>query len=279
MDKTLWEPKEIEQDRIYSLHAGGRSIFAGYTGGEWRIASSFDRGRPDIRGWEEIGGFHDTAGTAGEGMESNWTRIVAPDRRNELRATPAMPDKPLVIRPEDSIFLPEEGKGLFFLEIPLWVRVTGSGKGESEREILLAELPTAEMSKTWFGNPSLGELCYVRRTRASREIPYPETEGTAEKSAAAVCPVMVRNSSSSHLEFGRFCLRTEFLSIYGGERRLWTSSVELDYRGKEETAQNTGTGAPEQLEGKGVLLAPPRAVPDNNLVRKSFSLLKDLTGW
>jgi hypothetical protein len=280
MDGTVWETREIEPDRIYRMQAGERSILAGYTGGEWRVASSLDRGRPDLRGWEEGGFLEDF----GDGSEYDWTRIVTPVSRPVLRAIPAMPDKPLVVRPEYPIFLPSGKEGLFFVEIPMWIRITGSeGKGFSG-ELLLNEVAVQEMSKTWFGNLSAGELCYVYRTRAANEIPPIDAAASSEISPApfvstAVCPVAVKNSASSLLEFGRFCLRTEFLSIFAGDDRLWTSAVQLEYRGQEEAAQSTGSEAPKQLTGVGTLLTPPRAVPDNSIVRKSFSLLKDLTGW
>jgi hypothetical protein len=269
MDRKLWEPKENEPDRIYRMDAGERSVFGCYTNGEWRIASSLDRGRTRQAGWEEIGSL---SGPGGEQAGYGWTRILSPASKPVIRAVPAMPDKPLVIRPLNPIFLPEGEEGRFFVEIPLWIRITGGGEGAGAGEVLLTEVSTKEMSKTWFGNFSAGELCYVSRFGAWSE----ETTAIAP---AAVCPVRVENSTGALLEVGRFLLRTEFLAVFEGKDRLWTSSVDLIYRGREEASQATGTEAPEQLEGEGKLLTPSRAVPDNSIVRKSFSLLKDLTGW
>lgn len=297
MDRSLWEKKEIDRDRIYRLQAAERIVFAGSVSGEWRIATSLQRGRSVLDGWEEIEG--DPGGKAA-GLD--WTRTVAPGSHHFLRAAPSMPDKPLVIRPESSIFLPEGKEGLFFVEIPLWLRITGTGKADGSDEIILAELPTRELSKTWFGNLSAGELCYISRTRFLSGVrddhlgtgaPEPggrgasmyadsEASEAAQTTAArttAICPVTVKNFSTSLLEFERVCIRTEFLSIFEGDNRLWTSAVELVHQGHEEASQTTGSGPPRQLTGEGRLLAPGRAVPDNSIVRKSFSLLKDLTGW
>ncbi len=276
MGRKLWEAKEIEPDRIYRMDAGARRVFGCYSNGEWRIATSLERGRSRQAGWEEIGSL---SGPGGEQAGYDWTRILSPASKPVIRAVPAMPDKPLVIRPMNPIFLPEGKKGQLFVEIPLWIRITGGGEGAGPGEVLLIEVPTQELSKTWFGNFSAGELCYVSRTRASSENPPPGTDGPAAAHTNAVCPVRVENSTGSLLEVGRFLIRTEFLAVFEGKDRLLTSSVDLIYRDREEASQTIGTGAPEQLEGEGKLLTPPRAVPHNSIVRKSFSFLKDLTGW
>ena len=121
--------------------------------------------------------------------------------------------------------------------------------------------------------PHGGELCYALRSRAKRAV-----EPAERAVHNAVCPVYLSNATATPLEVGHFCIHSEHLSIYRVPGRMWTNRVDVVYQGGEQDSQIvTVRGAP-QVEGETTLVSEPRRVAEQGLMRKSFQLLRTLTG-
>ena len=173
-------------------------------------------------------------------------------------------------RPALALKVPAGRDALFFISIPVWVRVTaGSPEG-----ITLCELPSMVLSNTWFGEPTAGELCYALRTRAVRSLEEVET-----RAYTAVCPITVSNQAPKELNFERLCVRVENLSVYQGADRLWTNQLEVRFQGEEQSSQVTiGREAPK-FAGEPVKVCEARQQADKTLLAQSFSVLRSLTGF
>ncbi len=134
-----------------------------------------------------------------------------------LTLEPALPDRPVVARPQhDVCFLPRT-RGDFYVGVVLWARVA-AGEG------LLTELPLQRPLDTWFGPSAMeGELCYASPTalltKVSEMRPYPHR---------AVVPVSIDNRGAESVWLHRLRIPAPNLMLYSGKHgRLWTERVTL----------------------------------------------------
>ncbi len=262
MDASFWEPVEVEPDVTYSGKIGAVEIRVKHALQDWYVAfetvceSSPDRPLKPLR-------------RKSQGDSLSWNRWTSGDEALVARLVPALPDKPVVVRPEAAIKVPAKQKALFFVGIPLWVQIT-AGK---DRVLRLCEVPTLVLSKTWFGDTISGELGYALKTRAMRDL-----SGVQPRISRATCPVLINNTSAADLDFRRLSLHVQSLGLFRGEVRLWTDQVNVMYRGEEQVSQISFSDHPPDLEGPCERIADPRQRPDKNLLKKSFQVMKMLTG-
>jgi hypothetical protein len=180
-----------------------------------------------------------------------------------------MPDRAVVVRPEQPISVPSGAQARFFVSIPIWLRIsTGSGKATR-----LCDLPTAVLSNIWFGDPMSGELCYSLKTRARRTFDAADTRPNC-----AVCPILIENAASEQLPLERVCVRTEHLAVYPGESELWTNAVTVKFRGADQTSDLNYEQSPPQWEPVGTPLCGPREPFSRGKLKRTFSSIKVFSG-
>jgi hypothetical protein len=262
MDASFWEPVEIEPDVVYGCKIGAVTIRVKYALKDWYLATepaeedSADRPLKPVRG-------------KAQRESSSWQRWTSGNESPVVQFVPALPDKPVVVRPEASIKVPSKQQALFFVGIPLWIRITA---GEN-RALSLCEVPTVVLSKTWFGDTISGELGFALRTRAMRDLSAVEP-----LTSRATCAVSINNVSAADLDFQRLSLHVENLGLFRSELRLWTDQVNVTYRGEGQVSQIGFSDGPPQMEGSCERIADPRVRPDKNLLKKSFQVMRMLTG-
>lgn len=193
---------------------------------------------------------------------ATWRRLGSISASPELRLSPLMPNRPVVVRPEVAYTILPGEKIQFYLGVPLWIGVYSQGK------VLLMEEPVLQLSNTWFGTPMEGELAFAMRTLAKREV-----EDLDFHPWRAVCPVRIKNQSKEKLQFERICLRVRYLDLYHAPvQGIWANESGLTVRGDSSWSRITyGRGAPGELK-QAKLLEKAR-----DEVRGGFSL-KSLTG-
>lgn len=253
--EIFWEAQRLEPGDWRVWDAGTLRLWAKRDRHEWRV---FSRREPEER--EEL-----TTGQSEEPpADASWNRWAFREEDAVIQLLPAMPALPVVVRPESPIRIPRGKEVLFFVSVPISLQLyIGPG-----RETFVYEEPTAVLSKTWFGEPTFGELCYALRTGASRSL-----EGIKKGRHRAVCPVRIRNRSEEELDFQKICIRTLYVSIYRGASRLWTSEVEVGYLGKNHFSEIAfGKEAPRHEPVKG-LLGPAREIAPRGFIKKSFESL------
>lgn len=199
-----------------------------------------------------------------------WVRWpVGPDAY-AVHLSPAVPVRPLVVKPELSFRLTPGATARIYVRVPLWVRVIVPGDDSRQ----LTEVPTVNLSDTWWGEFSDGELAYWLPTSARRTV------GSKNfASHQVVCPVELTNRSSDELEVEKIALRVAHLSVYLGERGLWSDVTRVRYRGGDEGSDINVTGqAPEESGGEGVRVALPREPLTRGFRARTFSRLRALSG-
>lgn len=202
--------------------------------------------------------------------ELSWTRWASGTVNPPVRVRPMTPDRPVVVRPAQPFRILKGGIARIYIRIPVWARIELAVEDDP---LQLTDIPTVELSNTWFGSLFEGQLCYWTETAARRSI-----EGFEPRPHLAVAPMFIHNQFQAELPLEKICLHTEGLSLYAGERGLWTSEVRVT---------NTGPGAPERIEvaagppeeaAGAEPVAEPRRRRASGFLARSVDLLQSLPG-
>lgn len=256
IDMEAWEPHRIEHGECLEAQVGPLHLWLRKSGDEIHIATER---RKDTESLTRISAFQ--AVTELKRTRLDWGRWVCGEECNKVALTPVTPDRPVVVRPELPVKIPPEGKALFFVSVPIWVRIT-AGNGKSSK---LCEKPSVDLSNIWFGDPMSGDLCYSLRSRARREIADKQVQPHR-----AVCPVTIRNASAEQVNVERFCVHVAHLGVYPGTSRLWTNGVKIGFKGEAEASQLEYSEKPPAYEKVGKVLSQPRTPVKTKLLKRSL---------
>lgn len=261
--RELWNPLPLREERTYRASLCTLELWLKHSKADWHVAH-----RPTPRELPAAG-LHPLAPGA-EPTDTVWSRWVAGGDSALAHLIPALPDRPVVLRPRHPLHVPRGRSALFFVNIPLWVRIQTGAPSAT----VLTEIPTIVLSKTWFGDPTSGELCYALKSKVLRRL-----EEVSNHPYTVTCPVSVENQAPSDLEFQRLCIHVEHLHVYRGQRRLWTNQVEVAFKGEELVSQITIRRYAPVFEQASERLCPARVPVDHSLLKKSFSFLRAITGF
>lgn len=215
----------------------------------------------------------DTAQKEGDTEDVVWNRWICGSGNVAYRLTPALPARSVVVRPVMPLqVLPGQSVDLF-VSIPVWLRISLVFEG-SETAVDLIEAPTVVLSKTWFGLPTEGELCYVLKTRARRRL-----EELRPDEHLAVCPLLITNSSDKTLGFDRLCVQPQFLGLYAGATHLWTNHGSLVYRGADTMMGLQFESQPPSIGGAAQWLCGPRETGRRSGVQRAYDSLMALSSF
>ncbi len=257
----LWNPVTLEQERDYYLYIGPLILWIRRSGDEWLLASGQ---RTDDAPTE-------ASAVAGEKPEEiEWTRFVLAEESTTVQLLPVLPDRAVVVGSETAVKILPGNRALFFVSVPVWIRVTVVGK--KKKRTALTEIETVKLSNTWFGDPMTGELGYSLTTSACRNL-----EDSVPVSYRAVCPVLVKNAASEPLDFQKLCIHVENLRVYGGSERLWTNEVTITYTGSDQPALLDFSARPPAREEECSLLSEERIPVNKSLLKKGVGILKYFT--
>jgi hypothetical protein len=197
-----------------------------------------------------------------------WSRYVSVSH-DRLELQPALPDRPIVVRPQAPVVILPDRWGRFYIRVPVWARFVSPAGGGFQT---MTEFPSRELSSTWFGDRQAGELCYAVKSRLLREV---DRSGGTEYAHAEV---MVQNSSPEPLKFERICIHTERMTLFRAAGELWCNEVKVVFRGSDQVSQLSFSKAPPDHVGRHTQVCPPRVNPDADLLSRTFSLIREIAG-
>jgi hypothetical protein len=250
-----WTASEVQTGTARSVRIGPLELGVKRTAGEWWVSTYRHEG--DDNGI--------SVPSQDEPMRGEARHWVATPGDERVAFEPAMPDRPLVVRPEAPLTMLPGQEALFFIGIPLWVRVLVG----RDREHLLCDVPAVVLSNSWFGTTTVGELCYASRTTARRDpadIPL--------KTYRAVCPLTVRNSAEEPLDIARLCLRPQYLQLFEGRQHLWTSEGRVTYRGRDQWSRVVYSRKPPRFEPEANVIGQPREKPMKGFLARSILTIR-----
>lgn len=265
MEKTgiaVWESVEIPQKRCALWSFPRRSIWVERIETEWHVLSL-----PGAR--REPDASYRIVARAQKPPSSEWRHYLHRDA-GTMQPSPVLPDRPVVMRPDRALTLLPGQSTIFFLEIPVWFRLSTSGY----RPARIFEEPLTVLTRTWFGDPVNGELCWGLATRLHHSV-----ESVGPSADHAVCPLMIENDSETDLEFQKICLHVENLSMFRGKRLLWTNSLHAVFKGPDQVTQMEIVHSPPGFEEGLVPVSEARLPAAGWNIRRTFGMLKYFTDF
>lgn len=194
-----------------------------------------------------------------------WSRWAPKELEDSVTLLPVFPDLPLVVNSEFPLRVTPKSSIKIYTRIPVWLRIS-MGK----TDMILAELPTVKLSRTWFGTPMEGELCYWATTKARRSL-----DNVEKKSHLVSCPIQITNKTEEDLDFDKFCLRVERLKIFAYQDELWADETRIVYQGEDQHSDITMSGQlPKGMEGA-KLISSPRKPLQRSLATRTFRKIFD----
>ncbi len=247
---SIWGDVELEPGKDRSVSVGEVELRFARNEADWRVGY-FGRIVGDsglVEGWRTVPG----------------TGLAPP------RLLPATPDLPVVLKPDTPVALVPGASVHYEVSLPIWVRVTVAGKrGRDLFTDTLADLPSHMIKRTWFGTPETGEVAYGWRFS-------PENSRSPRRDEFSV-PLTIRNRSESVLWFERLLLRVVHLDLYGTGSGVTSNSVTVSFKGLEQYSQITWGDGQSLIRAGYRKLAGCREPASNDIIRKSFIWLRDLT--
>lgn len=185
-----------------------------------------------------------------------------------LYLEPGLPDLPIVIKPSTDLKLLPGCTMNAFINIPMVLQLKF---GSSKKKILLQEFPLKSLSKSWFGDPESGEIAYFL------ESSLQDTPGSCSEEINGIhCPVSVINKTNQVLPLERMMLRVPYLTIYKGEKKYYSNTTKIAYKGQDQISQINIIKVPPDIEQNLALISSPRLAIDSGLLKKSFYFIKTL---
>lgn len=172
----------------------------------------------------------------------------------------AMADRPIVARPETSVFVPPGQHVTLYVSSGVWLQPKLNGH-------VLMDIPVYRPSDTWFGeNTREGEMCYASRTRARTEA----TESTISPHKV-VTPITIINRGLESVKIEHIRVPLTNLGLYTNEAGgLVSNSLSMILH--EDSKETSIEIVPIQKQkGKFQLVSPPRFEPDNSLLNQTIA--------
>lgn len=189
-----------------------------------------------------------------------WSRWATKAEIQRLRILPVFQDMPLVVNSEYPLKISSGTKIQIYTRVPIWIQLS-----VPQTNYKLIEVPTVKLSRTWFGTPLEGELCYHAKTKARRDLSQVEP-----KPYLANCPILISNKSDDDLNFENFCYRVERLGIYRHNDELWADETQIVYHGESLNSDVIMTGKlPDGIDRKH-RLSKPRKEIQKSLATRTF---------
>ncbi len=258
----LWDEHSIERDKCSKITIGTLKIWVTIVDDEIHIGTQKKLRNQTVNSSQAL---FERNQPLPKGLE--WTRYIADKNSSKLTFKPAMPDRAVVVRPAQPLKLPPGRKAVFYVGVPIAVRI----EAPELNGTVLAEIPTAELSNIWFGDPLAGQLCYSLTSKASRQ--FIDLQKTPN---IAVCPVTVGNKSKEMIDIERICVQTQHLAIYEADEMMWTSDIKIEFQSADYTGSVIYSSLPAELKEKAKLLTPAKVPKRRTFIEKG---LKSFRIW
>lgn len=252
----FWNPHTLAKGETLSLALGALDLRLRRGGRDWHLAYESDAHENERFSFR----IQDDAFNP----EREWTRWILDEKIEEFRLQAQLPDRPIIVRPERPMCLMPRQSILLFIGIPIWLSLVFGRRSEQA-----VEVPSMILSNSWFGSFTEGELCYALKTTA--KLHCRELVPAAHR---AVFPLEIKNASSEKLKFERLCIRPQYLNVFQGDSRLWTSKGRVSYRGEDKWSRIIYASNAPEYDGADAMVGRARAALKRGVLLNTFDTLK-----
>ncbi|MCB0265060.1 MAG: hypothetical protein R3C41_10055 [Calditrichia bacterium] len=192
-----------------------------------------------------------------------WERWTLKKLPPELHFKPMLPNLPVVVKTEHPFRVVQNVQTKIYVRVPLWVGIVLDGNQ-------VIELPTMQLSKTWFGGFVDGEICYSLTTSARKEALFEN-----ERAFLAVSPIQILNKSEDELLVDKLCHRVDRLNLYQQNERFWTNETKIYFQGNNNISDIDYSRKVPQESSGAKLVTPARLGSHRSVTAKTFDSIKD----
>lgn len=191
----------------------------------------------------------------------NTERMAYSHKSDTLTIKPQLADRPIVIRPEISFYVPPKEEIKLFLTTPLWLSLKS---GES----IIREIPSFRLTDTWFGPmDDRGEYCYAAKISARLDVH--ELKMLYHR---AITSIVIKNRASDALLLERIKLPIPHLSLYRGEDGMnYTEEIIVEREKSGKTVQINLGKRPDKDFPLSHKLIGPRKHLESSFVSRTLS--------
>ena len=231
-DPRWWGEVSLAFGGVARWRAGPSTVHVERRASDWRVWHATE-------GDEYVVAAERLAAIADEPPEGAPTRRFSfAESPDTLHVRPRLADRPVIVRPESPLAVPPGETVTLYASTPVWMALQfevrrSRRRRTSETDLaIVAELPTARPTDTWFGpNTRVGELCYAVRTAARTEV-----ADLPLRPHRAVTALTVVNQADTPLDVTRIEVPMPFLALHvDGSGRLWTDGVRFEREPDEDT--------------------------------------------
>jgi hypothetical protein len=262
---SWWGRHTIEPNRSDLWQLGPMRVWIQHSTHEWRVA------------WHYSGDLLDSTVRSVPGarneMPPSEAKVVncvfGSAAREDLIFSPSLPDRSVITRPSTPLFILPNEKVTLYVVNPLWLRIE-MPQGQNQAAKLIQEIPTYQLSDTWFGPmSSAGELCY-----ASTAPAYLDLKEVPLRLHCAISSVSIRNSGFDALRLDRIQVPLSRLSLFYSPRTgFWTNSFSFERRDDNEMAAIKLEAQPPAEASPSQFVTGPRTSTSESGVIRAFSAL------
>lgn len=253
-ERIWWGETRVPMGTTVHWCVGPLTLWIHRRQGEWRVARREDEGTPLGRIEKAVP----------DGDDDLWRHedvrrfAVGADPSDHVTLTPQLPDRPVVARPDRTLFIPPATDMSVYVSSPVWVAVAASG-----RELI--SFPIDTPFETWFGpSPREGELCYATRTACRLRW-----DDGWFRPHRALTAVRVQNRARRALPFDQVKIPVHLLQLYvAPDGTLWSQDVLLGVEPDgDQLPLRIQSGTPGTVSGLRLVSGAREQVSERTLAR------------
>jgi hypothetical protein len=256
----MWTKYSIKEGTLYTWKGGTKEVLLKKREKEWLFHVKDDLELQNEILFEE---------GLSQGSDLEWSIFIG-DKKSDLHLSPALPDRPIVVKPSTAVKILPGKEVLIFVQVPLYLQFYNE---VVKKENLIFESPTQELSSTWFGEPDAGSLAFSLNLDFAEILKKP-----VKVSPTIICPIHLVNESEDALDVQRLLLQVEYLHVYANKNELWANEVKIRFKGENEVSDvqyiNKAPNFGENLRQ----ISAPRS-KTISVISKSFHFIKSLTNY
>jgi hypothetical protein len=257
----MWKKHTIEPNTVYKLTHGKLRVLAKKQDKEWLVKSDLNNEIDEKCEFDK----------SEEQLDFAECKVYSADKSSSLYILPALPEKPVVVKPEKEFKLLPKTSVQLLISLPVWVQFY---HGTVKKDHLIMDTASKVLSKTWLGEPDSGIIAYSLKIKSGEIL----TSGQAMDNHI-MCPVKISNESNTVLDFQRFLLHTDQLTIYLVGDKLFTNNVHVKFKGEGVISDlHFSSHKPDSLENA-KKVAEPRNPEKIGALKRSFFFIKSLTQY
>ncbi len=216
--QQFWSVRRIGEDRVTLARLGPLRLWLARADMEWGFASHYG----------EDSELMDFAQVPEDVVPDDlkWTNILFRDAPRDYVFEAVAPQKPMTIRTMHPIGIPSGESSLFYLAVPVFIRIRVILNGNAQT---LGLISSEKLRRSWFGSQVDGVSSYANPMEMQLDL-----DRIATKPNQIIYRVEIKNSTNKMLGFDKVCLDLRKTGLYSGTEHLWGNPVQIEYLGQHK---------------------------------------------